>query len=224
MAASVCASTTVWSTTSPGRMRTLCRVLIPASIHSREPFGIAPLICAQGSTNLRWILATSVRQLSCVIGAHSSFQECHSVCNAPATFQHLMDNFETCLVYLDDIIVFSHDLPSHLERLQKLFQHLREANLKLKPSKCHLLQRRVIILGFTVSQSGIGTDPEKIRGVRDWPVHVNLKRSRSFVGLCQYYRRFVPTFSDIAAPLHALTKKGARFEWAPECQSSFDRI
>ena len=152
------------------------------------------------------------------------------LCNAPATFQRLMDtvlmglNFDICLAYLDDIIVFSHDLQSHLERLERLFQRLREANLKLKPSKCNILQKRVAFLGYTLSESGIETDPSKIEAVRNWPTPTNLRQSRAFVGLCQYYRRFVPNFSAIAALLHALTKKGAPFNWTAECQSAFDQL
>lgn len=152
------------------------------------------------------------------------------LCNAPATFQRLMDlviaglNYETCLVYLDDIIVFSKDTQSHLERLEKLLLRLREANLKLKPSKCHLLQQKVSFLGFVVSKAGVETDPDKIAAIRDWPKPLNLRQSRAFVGLCQYYRRFVPGFSDVASPLHSLTKKGARFLWTDECQKAFDAL
>jgi len=129
--------------------------------------------------------------------------------NAPATFQRLMDtvlmglNFDISLAYLDNIIVYSSDLTSHLERLEKLFQRLREANLKLKPSK-----KRVSFLGYTVSQTGIATNPMKIEAVRDWHAPTNLRQCRAFVELCQHYRRFVPNFSAIAAPLHAITKKG----------------
>jgi len=131
-------------------------------------------------------------------------------------------NFEICLAYLDDIILFSHDLDSHLERLQRLFDRLREANLKLKPSKCHILQRQVNFLGFTVSREGVDTDPTKIEAITQWPVPQNLRQSRAFVGLCQYYRRFVPGVSEVAAPLYALTKKNVRFHWSSECQNAFD--
>ena len=152
------------------------------------------------------------------------------LCNAPATFQRLMDtvlagmNYETCLVYLDDIIVFSHDEHSHLRRLAQLFQRLRDARLKLKPSKCCVLQKRVNFLGYTVSQAGVGTDQAKIEAVRDWPTPTNLRQCRAFVGLCQYYRRFVPNFSDVAAPLHALTKKGVRFVWSNDCRDAFEDL
>ena len=152
------------------------------------------------------------------------------LCNAPATFQRLMDivltglNYEICLAYLDDIILYSSDLATHLKRLERLLARLREANLKLKPSKCNLLQKRVHFLGFTVSQEGVGTDPEKVAAIRSWPTPRNLRQSRAFIGLRQYYRRFVPNFSEIAAPLHALTKKGARFYWSPECEVAFTKL
>ena len=83
-------------------------------------------------------------------------------------------NFEICLAYLDDIILYSNDLQSRMERLERLFQRLREANLKLKPSKCRILQKRVSFLGYVVSETGVGTDPEKIEAVRNWPVPTNL--------------------------------------------------
>jgi len=94
------------------------------------------------------------------------------LCNAPATFQRLVDtvlmglNFEVCLAYLDDIIVFNRDLDSHFERLEILFQRLREAQLKLKPSQCQMLRKQVSFRGYTVSQAGVGTDPDSRRRQR----------------------------------------------------------
>jgi len=95
------------------------------------------------------------------------------LCNAPATFQRLMDvtmlglNFDICLVYLDDIIVFSDgNVQTHLERLEQLFCRLKAANLKLKPSKCSLLQTSASFLGYVVSGDGISTDPQKIEAVQ----------------------------------------------------------
>ena len=135
------------------------------------------------------------------------------LCNAPATFQRLMDctmaglNYEICLLYLDDVIVFSRDLETHLGRLNMVLDRLRHANLKLKPSKCCLLQRKVEFLGYKVSSGGIETDPKKVEAVLNWPTPSKLKEVRGFLGLCSYYRRFVENFSEIAAPLHALQKK-----------------
>ena len=152
------------------------------------------------------------------------------LCNAPATFQRLMDtvlmglNFDICLAYLDDIILISKDIQSHLSRLEMLFQRLREAKLKLKPSKCSVMQKSVAFLGYIVSEKGISTDPSKIQAVVDWPTPTNLRQCRAFIGLCQYYRRFVPNFSAIAAPLYDLTKKHVPFVWSTECQQAFDSL
>ena len=137
---------------------------------------------------------------------------------APAKFQRWMDlvmsglNSEEFLVYLDDIIVFSADVPSHLVRMRAVFSRLRAAGLKLKPSKCKLFRRRVGFLGHIVSEAGIETDSAKIESVVTWPVSTTVRDVRGFLELCSYYRRFVKDFAEVAAPLHALTGKYVRFQ------------
>jgi hypothetical protein len=128
----------------------------------------------------------------------------------------------TCLVYLDDIIVHSRDVAGHIVKLRSMFQRLRAAGLKLKPSKCHLIKEEVAFLGHVVSAEGIATDPAKIQSVRDWPTPRNVRDVRTFVGLASYYRRFVAGFAQVCAPLHALTGKNARFHWDDECDVAFD--
>ena len=114
--------------------------------------------------------------------------------NAPALFQRLMDlvlvglTWECCLVYLDDVIVFSGTFSEHITRLNAVFERFRLANLKLKPSKCQLFQRRVTFLGHVVSEAGVEPEPGKIDVVRTWPVPRSLTQLRSFVGLASYYR------------------------------------
>lgn len=150
------------------------------------------------------------------------------LCNAPATFQRLMDRvlvgmqWETCLVYLDDIIVLGKDVSEMLERLGLVFDRLCQANLKLKPSKCCLFRRKVNYLGHIVSGDGVATDPEKVQQVHDWPVPNSLQEVRQFLGLASYYRRFVKDFATIAEPLHALTKKNVRFQWTEKCHAAFN--
>ncbi|XP_028299789.1 uncharacterized protein LOC114461699 [Gouania willdenowi] len=152
------------------------------------------------------------------------------LCNAPATFQRLMDRvlmglqWETCLVYLDDIIILGRDSAQMLERLEQVLIRLRLANLKLKPSKCCLFREKVAYLGHIVSAGGVATDPQKIQQVEEWPAPQNVSEVRQFVGLASYYRRFVENFATIARPLHELTQKYARFHWTPECQEAFDRL
>ena len=152
------------------------------------------------------------------------------LCNAPGTFQRLMDlilsglNLEICLVYLDDIIIFSQTLEEHFERLETVFHRLVQAGLKLKPEKCVLLQKSVKFLGHVVSKDGVATDPDKTRAVADWPVPTSVSEVRSFLGLCGYYRRFVRDFATIAAPLNALTRKNAKFVWSSDAQRSFEAL
>ena len=152
------------------------------------------------------------------------------LCNAGATFQRLMDvvmsglQFQICLVYVDDIIVFSETIDQHLERLVAVLDRLRSAGLKLKPEKCSLFQKSVSFLGHVVSEHGIATDPKKIKAVQEWPVPRSTREVRAFLGLAGYYRRFVPRFAAIASPLHALVGKGGSFTWSEEAQRSFDQL
>ena len=152
------------------------------------------------------------------------------LCNAPSTFQRLMDvvmtglNYEICLVYLDDIVLFSQTVDEHLVRLRQLLERLRRANLKLKPSKCHLLRKSVTFLGHVVSAEGIATDPDKVATVRDCPVPTSVTEVRQFTGLCNYYRRFLKNFARVAAPLHPLTGKSAKFVWTPACEIAFNEL
>jgi transposase InsO family protein len=150
--------------------------------------------------------------------------------NAPSLFQRLMDlvlvglTWETCLVFLDDIIVFSETFEQHLERLSAVFVRLQQAQLKLKPSKCHIFQLRVSFLGHVVSESGIEPDPEKVEAVKTWPRPKNLTEVRAFVGLAGYYRNHIRGFAEIARPLHELTRKGERFQWNEMRELSFIRL
>src|SRR5260221_5359717 len=150
--------------------------------------------------------------------------------NAPSVFQRLMDlvlaglGWDICLVYIDDIIVFSRTFGDHLLRLEAVLQRLREARLKLRPDKCCFFRREVTFLGFLISAKGIHTDRKKIQAVQEWPVPKSLTQVRSFVGLCSYYRKFVKGFAGIAAPLHELSKKGARFVWTDRQQMAFETL
>lgn len=132
------------------------------------------------------------------------------LCNAPSTFQRLMQtclgdqNQESLLIYLDDVIVFSPDFDTHLTHLDVIFSRLTSHGLKLKPSKCCLLRQEVQYLGHRVSNKGVSPDPDKVKCVQGWPTPRTVKELRSFLGLAGYYRRFVKDFAKIASPLHEL--------------------
>ena len=194
-----------------------------------------------------WILASGVRGRS-----HTSnyihhgpleFWECErmpfGLSNAPATFQRLM---ESCLgelhlswyiIYLDDIIVFSWTPEEHLVRLQAVFDKLKGAGLKLKPSKCELFKEQINYLGHIVGHKGVATDPKKIEAVTEWPRPTTVTEVRSFLGFVGYYRRFIPNFSKVAKPLNILSqnlegtsnqKKKFKVQWGPEQQEAFETL
>ena len=149
------------------------------------------------------------------------------LCNPPATFERLMEtvlaglHWQICLIYLDDIVVTGKSFENMVENLSKVFERFREAGLKLKPKKCHLFATEVEFLRHVVSAEGIQTNPKKTESIKNWPTPTCVKEVRSFLGLCSYYRRFIYQFSDIAKPLHNLTKKGQAFLWTEECMNAF---
>ena len=149
---------------------------------------------------------------------------------APGTFERLMETvlsglqWETCLIYLDDVIIFGKTEQQTLDRLDAILSRIGQAGMKLKPSKCRLFQKRVHYLGHVVTEEGVMTDPEKIETVREWPVPTTQTEVRSFLGTASYYRRFVQNFGTIARPLHRLTEKNRPFLWTTECQVAFETL
>jgi hypothetical protein len=135
------------------------------------------------------------------------------LCNAPATFESLMETvlrgltYHSCLVCFDDVIVTERTFQEHLRNLGKIFELLRDARLKLTPDKCHLLQKEVRYLGHIVSPKGISTDHEELKAVQEWPTPRTKQEIRSFLGLCKYYRRFISGFVNIAKPLNKLMEE-----------------
>ena len=149
--------------------------------------------------------------------------------SAPARFERLMEkvllglHWKTALLYLDDVIVFSSDIDTHLERLAEVLDRLRSAGLKLKPSKCELLKTHVKYLGHVVSADGVATDPEKVKDVEEWPEPVCKNDVRRFIGTVGYYRRYIDNFATIAKPLTKLTTKleEPNFHWGPDEAEAF---
>jgi len=145
-------------------------------------------------------------------------------------FQRLMDvvicglSYMTCLLWLDDFIIFGRSFNEQLARLPVVFRRFRSANLKLKLSMRYLFRWSVSFLEHVVSEHGISMKSQKVRTIQNWPSCESLTELPQFLGTCCYYRRFVKDFSMIGAPLYALTKKGAKYEWTAERQRAFEAV
>ena len=150
--------------------------------------------------------------------------------NAGATFQRFMDaalaglKWNTLLVYIDDIIVFSPSFEQHLSDLREVFERLKAAVLKLKPKKCHLFQEELVCLGHVVSADGIRPDPQKTRAIRDLRHPKNQSELHSMMGLLGYYRNYVPNFAKIARPLLELLHADKEYRWNFDASEAFKTL
>ena len=107
-----------------------------------------------------------------------------------------------CIIYLDDVIVFSKTLEEHVFRLRIVFEKLKQVGLKLQPSKCKLFRQELIYLGHVVSKDGIQTDPKKVGAIHKRPVPTNMTEARSFLGFRNYYWRFIKKYAQVVKPLY----------------------
>ena len=147
--------------------------------------------------------------------------------NAPATFQRMMNLAlapylsKFCCVYLDDILVYSQSEAEHEDHLSQVLQALSDSKLFAKREKCEFGLGSVQFLGHVVSSAGIATDPEKVSALRDYPIPANVTELRAFLGLANYYRRFVERYAHTALPLTRLTGKGTVWEWGDSQTAAF---
>ena len=156
--------------------------------------------------------------------------------NAPATFQRLMENclgdlhLNWCIIYLDDIIVYSKTPEEHIKRLRGVFKKLSKAGLKLKPRKCEFFKEKIAYLGHIISKEGIETDPKKIVAVKLWPQPETVTQVRKFLGFTNYYRKFLYRYAQIAKPLNQLIsgdnakRKRTKIVWTEECKRAFQNL
>ena len=166
--------------------------------------------------------------------------ECESMpfglCNALPTFQRLMQNclgelnLTYCLIYLDDVIVFSDTPEEHLQRMRVVFNHLHEHSLKLKPSKCEVFKLEINYLAHHVSRKGVLPSKKNLESIAQCPPPDIYTKVKYFVGLVGHYRCFIKGFAKIAAPLYNLTsgdnkdKKSEHVDLFPEAREAFDRL
>ncbi|GBG78056.1 hypothetical protein CBR_g25993 [Chara braunii] len=150
--------------------------------------------------------------------------------NAPTIFQRCMDDMfrpwldRFVVVYLDDILVFSKTLEEHQGHLRQVLEKLREANFKINAKKCEWAKTQVLYLGHVLDGDGIKPEDSKIAAIRDWPTPRTLTELRSFLGLTNYYRKFVRNFSTIAAPLCRLLRKETIWKWDKDCTSAMKKL
>lgn len=149
--------------------------------------------------------------------------------NSPSTFQRVMDNVlkdlqnTVCLVYLDDIIVFSTSLQEHIVNLQKVFQKLRESNFKIQMDKSEFLKLETAYLGHVISREGIKPNPDKISAIQNYPIPKTPKEIKQFLGLVGYYRKFIPDFARLTKPLTQCLKKGKKISFDADYTNCFER-
>ena len=133
--------------------------------------------------------------------------------NAPMSFQMLMSqvlkglNWKFALCYIDDILVFSSNFEEHLDHLDQVFQRLRNAHLTLKLEKCSFAVDKVTYLGHVITKNGVEVDPSNTEKVKTHPILKNQKQLKQFLGLANYYKRFIKDFSKICVPLNRLLQK-----------------
>ena len=150
--------------------------------------------------------------------------------NSPATFQAFMNHILKPLiddghviVYMDDILVFTNDLKTHREIVHEVLRILKENHLYLKPEKCTFESNYVDYLGIIVGNGTVRMDPKKVEAVKNWPTPQKKRDVQSFLGFCNFFRRFIHGFSEIARPLSSLTGN-SEWSWGKEQQSSFEKL
>lgn len=149
--------------------------------------------------------------------------------NAPSVFQRFVNSIfrklidsNQILIYMDDIMIATHDIEEHLSILNEVFQLIREHGLQLKLSKCKFFLEQVDYLGYRVDSSGIQPNPENLEAVRGFPIPRSIKDVHSFLGLCSYFRKFIKNFAVIAKPLYDLLRKDTTFHFGEQENRVFE--
>lgn len=149
------------------------------------------------------------------------------VSSAPTIFQSVMDQITQGLnrvaCFIDDLLVGGESLEECFENLTKVLDRLQEYNVKVKLEKCNFFQNSVKYLGHEISADGIKPNEEKMKAIVDAPSPENVTQVKSYLGLINYYGRFIPNLSSELNELYKLTKKGEAFEWSNACQQAFER-
>ena len=176
-------------------------------------------------------LTARARQVSCFTTLGRTYL-CNvlpfGMTNAPATYQRLMNSLTAdipgCVVYIDDVVIYSDTWDEHMKRLKALLTSLSSANLVVKLAKCEFVQATVQYLGYIIGQGVVAPPTAKIKGINDLPVPTCKKELRRFIGMVGYYRMFINNFAGLLSSLTDLLKKGVKFEWTPRCNEAFTQL
>ena len=167
---------------------------------------------------------------TCGVGHYEWVVMPMGVCNGPSTFQRLMTRILWehlgifCLVFLDDILVFSKTEEEHVEHLHKVLTLLQEHHLKIKLSKCQFGVKKITFLGYVVTEEGVHTDPDIIKSVKEWPLPETLSDLRGFLSLCSFYRKFVHKFADKVKLMTDMTRHDSVDKWTEDHTREFEAI
>lgn len=160
----------------------------------------------------------------------STFQRLMSSIFAPAAYTadglpHVHAAFRSfVLVYIDDILIYSKTASEHLAHLRAVFDTLRQHTIFLKQKKCKFGLTKLKFLGHIVSSQGVSPDPDKVKAVADWPVLQDVHDVQCFMGLCNYFRKFIPGYAQMVRPITQLTRKSTLFVWGGEQQGAFEAV
>ena len=150
--------------------------------------------------------------------------------NAPDAFQHFMNDTlrpfldAFCIVYLDDIMIYSNSRAEHTRHVTEVLRALMGAQLWVKPEKCEFYQEEVNFLGYVVGRDGVRMDVEKVQVVLDWPRPASIKEIQLFLGFANFYRQFIHRFSAIVAPITRLLQKGSAFDFDAAACAAMDEL
>ncbi len=201
-------------------------------LHGAKIFSVMDLECGYWQIPLR----KEDREKTAFATADGAYQFLvmpFGLCTAQSTFQRTMDmvlgglRWTSCLVYLDDIIIYATDHKEHIQRLKLFLAAIRKANMKLKLAKCRFGESAMTALGHRIQADGISPDPEKVKAVLNFPQPPasasraeKVKHIKSFIGMCAFYQKHIPGFAETAKILFDLTREKTLFIWTPTHQKT----
>ena len=148
--------------------------------------------------------------------------------NATCVFARIMysiiGDLDFVIIYIDDICIVSSTIEEHIENVKIVMEKLKAANIKINPKKCQWMATRIRLLGHIVSSDGIEPDEAKIAAIKERKPPTNVKQMQQFLGLCNYYRKFIKGFADMTVPLYNMIKPDTSWVWSDECDEAFKEL